>query len=148
MNKNANKWLLAYSCFFFFLKKLTQYNHHSRSLEKTFGFNLYFHFIHIFAGLVFYTLDTYWIRNFWHIIFFFIVPQMYCMWHSNWNLWMYAVRLLSQSVALWQSDHLRVTPSVRAVRLNKEQTYNSQTWAGRHGRPSGSSSGAWGTLHL
>lgn len=32
--------------------------------------------------------------------------------------------------------------------LTQKQTHNSQTWGGRHGRPSGSSSDALDTLHL
>lgn len=37
----------------------------------------------------------------------------------------YAVR---QSATQWQRDHLKLTPSVRPVKLNgKKQTHNSQT---------------------
>lgn len=66
---------------------------------------------------------------------------------SNRGLWMYASQITRSVTERWFESDTICQTILPATLKHKITTHNSQTWAGRRGRPSGSSSGAWGTLH-
>lgn len=58
----------------------------------------------------------------------------------------FLLKPLSRDLMTEGSPPDKIAPKKKKPR--KKQTHSSQTWAGRHGRPLGSSSDAWGTRHL